>query len=92
MCLPESCGEGPRGEPRGGRGVDLGNLCRNNSGDMMSRDQLTSIAAFATHHDLKVISDEAYEDVIYDREHVSIASLAGPALPWAHGMSCARHR
>ena len=49
----------------------------NPSGDMMTRSQLESIAAFARSHDLTVLADEAYEDLIFDAEHVSIASLPG---------------
>jgi len=49
----------------------------NPSGDMLTREQLASIAAFAIAHDLTVISDEAYEDLLYDGDHVSIASMPG---------------
>lgn len=57
------------------------NTPANPSGDMLTRDQLTAIADFAKQHDLTVIADEAYEDLIYPLtgsehiEHVSIASL-----------------
>jgi aspartate/methionine/tyrosine aminotransferase len=51
------------------------NTPANPSGDMLTREQLTAIADFAKEHDLTVIADEAYEDLIYDGEHVSIASL-----------------
>ena len=47
----------------------------NPSGDVMTREQLASIASFARNHNLTVISDEAYEDLHYDSEHVSIASM-----------------
>jgi aspartate/methionine/tyrosine aminotransferase len=47
----------------------------NPTGDMLTRAQLESIAAFARAHDLAVIADEAYEDLHYEREHVSMASL-----------------
>ncbi len=53
------------------------NTPANPSGDMLTREQLTAIADFAKEHDLTVIADEAYEDLIYDAEHVSIASLPG---------------
>lgn len=53
------------------------NTPANPSGDVLTRAQLTSIADFAKEHDLTVIADEAYEDLIYDGEHVSIASLPG---------------
>lgn len=49
----------------------------NPSGDLLTRAQMESIAAFAIAHDLTVIADEAYEDLVYDGEHVSIASLPG---------------
>ena len=47
----------------------------NPTGDMLTRAQLQSIADFAVAHDLTVIADEAYENLVYDGEHVSIASL-----------------
>jgi aspartate aminotransferase len=49
----------------------------NPTGDVLSREQITAIADFAKTHDLTVIADEAYEDLLYDSEHVSIASLPG---------------
>jgi aspartate/methionine/tyrosine aminotransferase len=49
----------------------------NPSGDVLTREQLTAIAAFARDNDLAVIADEAYEDLLYEGEHVSIASLPG---------------
>jgi aspartate aminotransferase len=51
------------------------NTPANPSGDMLTREQLTAVADFAKAHDLTVIADEAYEDLIYDAAHVSIASL-----------------
>jgi aspartate/methionine/tyrosine aminotransferase len=53
------------------------NTPANPSGDVLTREQLLSIADFAKAHDLTVISDEAYEDLLYDGEHVSMASLPG---------------
>lgn len=53
------------------------NTPANPSGDMLTREQLAAVAAFAVAHDLSVIADEAYEDLVYDGEHVSIASLPG---------------
>jgi aspartate/methionine/tyrosine aminotransferase len=49
----------------------------NPSGDVLTPPQIESIARFAQDHDLVVISDEAYEDLIYDGVHTSIASLPG---------------
>lgn len=53
------------------------NTPANPTGDVLSRRQLESIARFATEKNLVVISDEAYEDLVYDGEHVSLASLPG---------------
>jgi aspartate aminotransferase len=47
----------------------------NPSGDVLSREQLEAVARFAVEQNLVVVSDEAYEDLIYEGEHVSIASL-----------------
>lgn len=49
----------------------------NPTGDVLTRPQLESIARFAAARNLIVIADEAYEDLLYDGEHVSIASLPG---------------
>src|SRR5947209_13246464 len=43
----------------------------------LGRADLEAVAAIARAHGLWVISDEAYEDVVFDGEHVSIASLPG---------------
>jgi len=51
------------------------NTPANPSGDMLTREQLIAVADFAKDHDLTVIADEAYEDLVYDGEHLSIASL-----------------
>ena len=53
------------------------NTPANPTGDVLSRRQLESIARFAVENNLIVISDEAYEDLVYDGEHVSIASFPG---------------
>jgi aspartate aminotransferase len=49
----------------------------NPTGGVLTREDLEQLAAIARKHDLWVISDEAYEDVVFDGEHVSIASLPG---------------
>jgi aspartate/methionine/tyrosine aminotransferase len=53
------------------------NTPANPTGDVLSREQVQSIADFAVANNLLVISDEAYEDLVYEGEHVSIASLPG---------------
>ncbi len=49
----------------------------NPTGGVLTRAHIERLAAIAQKHDLWVISDEAYEDVVFDGEHVSIASLPG---------------
>jgi aspartate aminotransferase len=49
----------------------------NPTGGVLTRSDLERLAAIARDRDLWVISDEAYEDVVFDGEHVSIASLPG---------------
>ena len=49
----------------------------NLTGGVLGRADLEAVAAIAREHGLWVISDEAYEDVVFDGEHVSIASLPG---------------
>lgn len=49
----------------------------NPTGYVMSDDELQAMADFAIKHDLIVISDECYEDFLYEGEFKSIASLPG---------------
>jgi aspartate aminotransferase len=50
----------------------------NPTGGVLSRADVEAIAALAAKHRLWLISDEAYEDVVFDEaEHVSAASLPG---------------
>jgi aspartate aminotransferase len=53
------------------------NSPNNPSGGVLTRTDIERLAAMARAHDLWVISDEAYEDVVFAGEHVSIASLPG---------------
>jgi aspartate aminotransferase len=53
------------------------NSPNNPTGGVLTRKDLEALAAMSRRHDLWVISDEAYEDVVFDGEHVSIASLPG---------------
>ncbi|MBT9331937.1 pyridoxal phosphate-dependent aminotransferase [Paracidobacterium acidisoli] len=55
------------------------NTPQNPSGVVFSRAEAEEVAAFARAHNLIVIADEAYEDLVYEGEHVSIASLPGMA-------------
>jgi aspartate/methionine/tyrosine aminotransferase len=47
----------------------------NPTGGVLTRANLERLAAIARERGLWVISDEAYEDVVFDGEHISIASL-----------------
>jgi len=53
------------------------NTPQNPSGLVFTRAEAEEVAAFAKERDLIVIADEAYEDLVYEGEHVSIASLPG---------------
>ena len=53
------------------------NSPNNPTGGLLTRADLERLAAIAIEHDLWVISDEAYEDVVFEGEHVSIGSLPG---------------
>ena len=55
------------------------NTPQNPSGLVFSRKEAEEVAAFAIKHNLVVVADEAYEDLVYEGEHVSIASLPGMA-------------
>lgn len=55
------------------------NTPQNPSGVVFTRSEAEEVAAFALKHDLIVVADEAYEDLVYDGEHFSIASLPGMA-------------
>ena len=46
---------------------------------MFTRDELAAIAALAVEHDLLVVTDEVYEHLVFDGEHVPIATLPGHA-------------
>lgn len=49
----------------------------NPTGAVFDRKILNEIRDLAVDHDLFVVSDEIYEKIIYDREHISIGSLPG---------------
>jgi aspartate/methionine/tyrosine aminotransferase len=51
----------------------------NPTGGVLTRDDLERIAAIAREHDLVVLSDEIYSRILYEGEHVSIATLPGMA-------------
>lgn len=53
------------------------NSPNNPTGGVLMRSDLEQLAQMARDRNLLVVSDEAYEDVVYKGEHVSMASLPG---------------
>jgi aspartate aminotransferase len=53
------------------------NSPHNPTGGVLTRRDLEAVAEVARRRNLLVVSDEAYEDVVFDGVHVSIASLDG---------------
>jgi len=51
----------------------------NPTGVVLRRDELERIAALCIEHDVIVLSDEIYARILFDAEHISIASLPGMA-------------
>jgi aspartate/methionine/tyrosine aminotransferase len=51
----------------------------NPTGGVSTRQDLEQIAAIAREHDLTVLADEIYGRILYEGEHISIASLPGMA-------------
>ncbi|HEV2799399.1 MAG TPA: aminotransferase class I/II-fold pyridoxal phosphate-dependent enzyme [Pyrinomonadaceae bacterium] len=61
------------------------NTPQNPTGVVFTRAEAEAVAAFARERDLIVIADEAYEDLVYEGGHVSIASLEGM---WERTITC----
>jgi aspartate/methionine/tyrosine aminotransferase len=53
------------------------NDLQNPTGAESSREELEAVARFAVNHDLKVLCDEAYFDIRYGGESVSLSSFPG---------------
>jgi N-succinyldiaminopimelate aminotransferase len=53
------------------------NSPHNPSGMVLTRQETEAIAEMARRHDLLVVTDEVYEHLTYDREHVPFATLDG---------------
>ena len=64
---------GPRAQ------VLLLNTPHNPTGRVLSRGELEAIARVCIEHDLVCVSDEVYEHLVYDGEHVPIATFPGMA-------------
>src|SRR3954470_16261985 len=55
------------------------NTPHNPTGAVLDRDELEAIAAVCREHDLLAVTDEVYEHLVYDGEHVPLATLPGMA-------------
>jgi len=51
----------------------------NPTGGVLNRDEIAAIAELAVRHDLTVLADEIYAEILYEGEHVSIATMPGMA-------------
>ncbi len=57
--------------------VILLNTPHNPTGKVFTRDELSQIAEVAIEHDLVVVSDDVYQHMVFDGEHIPIAALPG---------------
>jgi N-succinyldiaminopimelate aminotransferase len=53
------------------------NSPHNPTGKVFSRAELDAVAALCVEHDLLAVTDEVYEHLVFDGEHVPLASLPG---------------
>ncbi|MFJ1582569.1 pyridoxal phosphate-dependent aminotransferase [Streptomyces sp. NPDC088197] len=53
------------------------NSPHNPTGMVLTRDELTDIAELAVERDLIVVTDEVYEHLVFDGEHIPLISLPG---------------
>ena len=53
------------------------NSPHNPTGMVLTREETEAIASIAIAHDLLVVTDEAYEHLIFDREHIPLATVDG---------------
>ncbi|MCC6704530.1 MAG: pyridoxal phosphate-dependent aminotransferase, partial [Thermomicrobiales bacterium] len=51
----------------------------NPTGGVLNRDEIARIAELAVKHDLIVMADEIYAEILFEGEHVSIATMPGMA-------------
>jgi N-succinyldiaminopimelate aminotransferase len=55
------------------------NSPHNPTGKVFDREELAAIAALCVEHDLLAVTDEVYEHLIFEGEHVPLASIEGMA-------------
>jgi aspartate aminotransferase len=49
----------------------------NPTGGVLNREEITRIAELAVKHDIIVLADEIYSEILYEGEHVSIVTMPG---------------
>ena len=55
------------------------NSPHNPTGRVLDRAELEAVAAVCREHDLIAVTDEVYEHLVFDGEHVPLATLPGMA-------------
>jgi N-succinyldiaminopimelate aminotransferase len=55
------------------------NSPHNPTGRVLTRDELAAVARACVEHDLVAVTDEVYEHLVFDGEHVPLATLPGMA-------------
>lgn len=53
------------------------NTPHNPTGTVLTRDELAAVAALAVERDLLVVTDEVYEHLVFDGEHLPLATFPG---------------
>ncbi|MGW7595901.1 aminotransferase class I/II-fold pyridoxal phosphate-dependent enzyme, partial [Streptomyces rubiginosohelvolus] len=53
------------------------NTPHNPTGTVLSREELHAIAELACEHDLLVVTDEVYEHLVFEGEHLPLAGFPG---------------
>ena len=61
------------------------NTPHNPTGRVFNREEMEAIADLCVEHDLIAISDEVYEHMVYEGEHISLATLPGM---WERTITC----
>lgn len=53
------------------------NTPHNPTGTVLTREELAAVAELAVAHDLLVVTDEVYEHLVFDGEHIPLSTLPG---------------
>lgn len=68
------------------------NSPQNPTGGVMNENDLRILLQLSEKYGFYIVSDEAYEDIIYDEKHILIVALEGPqdAIKQMYGIYCRR--